>query len=310
MPKHLSIVSPVYNAENIMLELVKQIEANVKSITSNYEIILVNDGSKDRSWQKIQELCANNKKVIGINLSRNFGQHNTITAGLEHARGEWVVVMDCDLQDRPEEIPVLYNKATEGYDVVLAQRVRRNDSWLKRSGSKLFYKLFAYLTDIPQDESVANFGIYNGKVIAAVLKMREQTRMFPTMVKWVGFKKTSVPVTHGSRFEGESTYNFRNLFKLAIDTILTYSDKPLRLIIRIGFAIAAISFLFALWILLRYLTGHIVVLGYASLMISIWFLAGIMIMILGLLGLYMGKMFDGIKNRPIYLVDEIVNEEG
>ena len=307
MSPHLSIVSPVYNAENIVLELVKQIEANIKHITADYEIILVNDGSKDQSWQKIKEIASINKKVVGINLSRNFGQHNTITAALEHARGEWVVVMDCDLQDRPEEIPVLYNKAREGYDVVLAQRVRRNDSWLKRSGSKLFYKLFAYLTDIPQDESVANFGIYNGKVIAAVLKMREQTRMFPTMVKWVGFKKTSVPVTHGSRFEGESTYNFRNLFKLAIDTILTYSDKPLRLIIRIGFLIATISFLFALWILLRYLTGHIVVLGYASLMISIWFLAGIIIMILGLLGLYMGKMFDGIKNRPIYLVDEIVN---
>ena len=156
---HISIVSPVYRGEKMVAELVRRNVEALRSITEDYEIILVNDESPDNSWQSIEQECAKNPRVKGLNLSRNFGQHYAITAGLSYATGEWIVVMDCDLQDRPEEIPNLYAKAQEGYDSVLAQRIQRSHSWIKRFGSKCFYKVFSYLTETTQDSSVANFGI-------------------------------------------------------------------------------------------------------------------------------------------------------
>ena len=189
----ISIVSPVYRAEKMVHMLVERIVKSVSTITEDYEIILVNDASPDASWQMIEQKCAIDKRVKGVNLSRNFGQHYAITAGLNYAKGEWVVVMDCDLQDRPEEIPALYNKAQEGYDSVFAQRVQREDTWLKRLSSKAFYAVFGYLTDTKQDPSVANYGIYSHGVIQSILQMGDHFRYFPTMVQWVGFKKAYLP---------------------------------------------------------------------------------------------------------------------
>lgn len=174
----ISIVSPVYKAEKIVDILVKRIKEEVSKITENYEIILVEDGSPDRSWEAIERNCMEDKRVKGIKLSRNFGQHYAITAGLDHAKGEWTVVMDCDLQDRPEEIINLYQKALEGYDIVLARRHKRQDSFLKRTFSWLFYKILSYLTGTKHDPAVANFGIYHKKVIQAVSQMRESIRYF------------------------------------------------------------------------------------------------------------------------------------
>lgn len=308
MNKFISIVSPVYKAEEIVHELVEQITNCMKEITTDFEIVLVEDGSPDNSWSEIEKICEVNKHVKGIKLSRNFGQHKAISAGLENAKGDWIVVMDCDLQDRPQEIINLYNKATEGYDIVLAQRKTRNDSFFKRLSSKLFYKTFAYLTGIPQDESVANFGIYSRKVINALNSMRETARAFPIMIKWVGFSKTHIEVTHAERFTGKSSYDFKRLINLALDIIVSYSDKPLRLTIKIGFFISLFSILFAMYNLIAYLTGYIKVTGYASLIVSIWFLSGLIIFIIGIVGLYIGKTFDGVKRRPIYIIDKHLNE--
>ncbi len=304
---HISIVSPVYKAETIVSELVKQIKESVKKITDNYEIILVNDASPDNSWVAIEQACQADKRVKGIDLSRNFGQHYAITAGLNYTKGEWVVVMDCDLQDRPDEIPNLYAKAQEGWDSVFAQRVNRNDSFLKRNFSKAFYALFSYLTETKQDASVANFGIYHRRVIDAILEMKDQIRFFPTMVQWVGFRKCYLPVKHSERKEGKSTYNLKSLFKLALDTIIAFSDKPLRLTVKIGFSIASISFLVGLVYLILYFAGKIKVLGFTSIFISIWFLAGIIITILGIIGLYLGKTFEKVKDRPVFIASEILN---
>lgn len=163
----LSIISPIYKGEKMLDELVSRIMATVCTITEDYEIILVNDQSPDGSWPVIERICKTNNRVKGINLSRNFGQHYAITAGLSQAKGEWVVVMDCDLQDTPEEIKNLYTKAQEGYDSVFAQRVERKDKFLKRLSSIVFYKVFSFLTDSKQDETVANFGIYHRKVVNA-----------------------------------------------------------------------------------------------------------------------------------------------
>lgn len=298
----LSIVSPIYRAENTLEELVFRIKKAVPA--SEMEIILVDDGSPDNSWIKIEELAATHPEIKGIKLSRNFGQHYAITAGLDASLGEWVVVMDCDLQDQPEEIPSFLEKALEGYDVVLGKRKNRRDGFLKRLSSKLFYRTLAWLTGSHQDERIANFGIYHRNVINEIIRMRESIRYFPTMVKWVGFRQTSMEVVHAKREEGSSNYNFGKLFNLALDIMLAYSDKPIRLTVKLGFGIAFSGFLFALFTFFKYLNGEIIVAGYASLIISIWVLTGFILITLGMVGLYVGKTFEGVKNRPVYIIEK------
>lgn len=299
---HISVVSPVYRAEKIIPELVRRIDDSISKITTNYEIILVEDCGPDNSWTAIEAVAKKNPRVKGFKLSRNFGQHYAITCGLDHAKGDWVVVMDCDLQDQPEEIYKLYQKTKEGYDVVLAQRIERQDSILKRFFSKAFYRTLGYLTGSKMDESVANFGIYNQKVIQALTLMRESIRYFPTMVKWVGFNQTAIPIEHAERSEGKSSYNFKRLLNLALDIILAYSDKPIRLMIKFGLIISLASFVMGLVFLIRYLIGEVTVQGYTSLIISIWFFSGLILVMLGVVGLYVGKTFEGVKKRPIYLI--------
>ncbi|WP_051287240.1 glycosyltransferase family 2 protein [Algoriphagus mannitolivorans] len=307
---HLSIISPVYRAEKVLDQLVERIKAAVSPLTSEFEIVLVDDYSPDASWEKIEQLVQIHPELKGIKLSRNFGQHYAITAGLDAAQGEWVVVMDCDLQDRPEEIPALYQKALEGYDVVLAKRADRKDSLLKRMSSKLFYRTLAWLTGSEQDETIANFGIYHQKVIREITQLRESIRYFPTMVRWVGFRQTAIEVDHAGNQERESSYNFKKLFNLALDIILAYSDKPIRLTIKLGLVVAFTGFLFALITLINYIQGEIIVAGYASLIISLWLLAGIVLITLGVVGLYVGKTFEGVKNRPIYIVEQKIGGIG
>ena len=302
----LSIVSPVYRAENIIPLLIRRIEESVNKITDDYEIILIEDGSPDDSWGVIKDMTKRNTKVIGIKLSRNFGQHYAITAGLHEAKGDWVVVMDCDLQDQPEEIEKLYTKAKEGYDIVLARRKERKDNFFKKMFSIFFYKLLSFFTDTKQDRSVANFGIYHKKVIRSILNMGDIIRVFPIMIQWVGYNKVALDVDHSKREIGKSTYTFSKLFKLAINTFLTFSNKPLMLTVRFGLLISFFSFLVGCFYIYRYVTQGISVLGYTSLILSIWFLAGIIIFSIGILGLYIGKIFDTTKKRPTFIIDEII----
>jgi glycosyltransferase involved in cell wall biosynthesis len=308
-PVFISVVSPVYRAEKIVPLLVSAIKENLAPITNNYEIVLVEDGSADNSWSEIQKQCNQDKRVKGIKLSRNFGQHYAISAGLDHSKGEWVVVMDCDLQDKPGEIINLYNEAGKGYDIVLARRGKRADSFFKKLFSKIFYQVLSYLTGTDQDPSVANFGIYHRKVIDAVCSMREQIRYFPTMVRWVGFKKTYLEVVHSEREEGKTTYTFRKLLALALDILLANSQKPIRLIVKAGFFISTIAFISGLVVLALYLWGSIDVAGYTSIILSVWFLGGMIMTMLGIIGLYIGKTFQDVKNRPIYIVDKKVNQD-
>jgi len=217
------------------------------------------------------------------------------------------VVMDCDLQDMPNQIPRLYHKALEGYDVVFARRRARRDSILKRLCSRAFYSIFSYLTETNQDAAIANFGVYSRKAIEAVLGMGDNIRYFPAMVQWVGFRSTRVDVEHSPRKQGESTYNLRKLLRLAANSIISFSDKPLRLVAQGGLILSAISFIIGLYYLTGYLLGSIQIAGYASLIISIWLTAGINIFVLGLVGIYVGKAFEKIKGRPIYIIDEEIN---
>jgi len=218
------------------------------------------------------------------------------------------VVMDCDLQDRPEEILALYNKAQEGFDAVLARRAARNDTFVKKTFSQMFYKLFGYLTDTKYDNTIANFGIYNAKVINAILSMNDKVRVFPVLLQWVGFNKCSINVIHDSRVLGKSSYNFTKLFNLAFNIIISFSNKPLLLTVRLGILISLISLGVGVVNLYKHLTGQILVSGFASLIISIWFLSGIIIFSIGIIGIYIGKLFEASKNRPNYIINKKTNE--
>lgn len=298
---HISVVTPVYRAEGCLEELYRRLVAALSGITQDFEIVMVEDCGGDRSWEIIRELARRDARVKGIQFSRNFGQHYGITAGLDYCDGDWVVVMDCDLQDRPEDIPRLYAKAQEGYDVVLARRDRRQDPVVKRFASTLFYRLLGYLAEIEYDNP-GNFRILSRRVVENFRRMREQLRFFGALVNWMGFPTAEIEVRQAERHEGRSTYTLAKLWRLASDTIIAYSDKPLRLSIRLGFSIAFLAFLGGLYILAHAVLYGSAVSGWASLIVSVYFLGGIIIAILGMLGIYLGKTYDETKKRPLYIV--------
>lgn len=306
---HISVVVPVYKAEQCLDELYERLNAALESISPNFEIVLVEDCGGDGSWSVIERLAAVDPRVHGIQFSRNFGQHYGITAGLDYCHGDWVVVMDCDLQDRPEEIPRLYAKALEGYDVVLARRGARHDPPLKRVTSWLFYKIFNYLADIEYDGASGNFRIMSRTVVGNFRRMGEQLRFFGGLVQWMGFPTSSIEVEHAERFDGKSTYTFTKLWKLASETIIAHSDKPLRLAVRFGFMMAFFSFCYGVFILGRALIYGSSIPGWNSLIVSLYFIGGIIIAILGILGIYLGKTFDESKKRPLYIIRRTTFDE-
>ena len=307
MTPRISIVSPVYKGEHMVAELVRRNVENVSLITDDYEIILVNDASPDNSWDEIVKQCAANPKVKGVNLSRNFGQHYAISAGLSFASGEWVVVMDCDLQDRPEEIPNLYRKAQEGFDIVYARRAVRKDSRIKKSTSALFYRVFRHMSGIQSDKAVANFGIYHKRVIEEFNKMPEHSRFFPSQIKYLGFKDASIDVEHNERSEGKSSYSLMKRFKLGFDVIVSNSNKPLRFAVGLGFCMSALSFILALYNVIAKWVGVIRVPGYTTTVFSIWFVGGLLLLVMGIMGLYIGKIYDQVKGRQLFIVKDKVN---
>jgi len=303
----ISVISPIYGCKECLFELYDRLVKTLSQITENFEIILVNDACPQASWERIAMLCAKDPRVKGINLSRNFGQHYAITAGLDHATGDWVVVMDCDLQDRPEEIIKLYNKALDGYDIVFGRRVQRQDSFIKRFGSMAFNRVLEYFTETKHDNSIANFGIYAHKVVKTINRYREHSRDFLLFAQMVGFKKVEIDIEHAPRAHGESSYNFSKLFRLAIDSIISHSNKPLRLSIQLGFFIALASLGYASWLVIRYFFYHTPAEGWTSLMVSMFFMFGLLFAIIGITGLYIGKIFDEVKRRPLYVIQETLN---
>ncbi len=303
----ISVVSPIYGCKECLFELYDRLVKTLSQITENFEIILVNDACPQASWERIAMLCAKDPRVKGINLSRNFGQHYAITAGLDHATGDWVVVMDCDLQDRPEEIIKLYNKALDGYDIVFGRRAERQDSFIKRFGSMAFNRVLEYFTETKHDNSIANFGLYAHKVVETINRYREHSRDFLLFAQMVGFKKVEIDIEHAPRAHGESSYNFSKLFRLAIDSIISHSNKPLRLSIQLGFFIALASLGYASWLVIRYFFYHTPAEGWTSLMVSMFFMFGLLFAIIGITGLYIGKIFDEVKRRPLYVIQETIN---
>ena len=303
----ISIVSPEYKGSRMVEELVARIKASVSSITENYEIILVNDGSPDDSWEEISKACAADSRVKGLNLSRNFGQHYAISAGLAYAKGDWVVVMDCDLQDRPEEIPNLYAKALEGWDIVQARRLHKKFGWWKKATSKWYHSVYDWLSGQKTDSAVGNYGIYRNSVINEFNRMPEYTRSFDTLLLYLGFTRTTIDVEHCERAEGSSGYTLAKLLRLAIDTSVANTNKPLKMAVTMGFVMSAISFVLALYNVIAKLCGIITIQGYTTTVFSIWFVGGIILLMLGVVGLYVGKIFDQVKGRQLWIVKDSVN---
>ena len=308
MNKEISVVIPEYCGESMLPELLKRLHACLQTLTDNYEIILVNDCSPDHVWEAIRQICAVDKRVVGLNLSRNFGEHYAISAGLRYARGEWIVVMDCDLQNRPEDIPALYQKAQEGWDVVHARRVHKQFGFFKRMSSTAFHAVYDWMTGHKSDSDIAEFGIYSARIIREYNKLGEVARSFNCLIDYLGFQVTAIDVTHDSRADGGgSSYTFKKLFRLALDSIIADSTRPLKLAVIAGFTMSIVSIIMAAYNVVAYFFEFDKVRGYTTTIFSIWFACGLLLCMMGILGLYIGRIFDQVKARPIFIVMDELN---
>ena len=253
------------------------------------------------------KLCEKNNNVKGLDLSRNFGQPYAITAGLSYSSGEWVVVLDCDLQNRPEEIPRLYHKAIEGYDIVYACRTERADKFMKRMSSIVFHKVYNYLSGLNTNKEIAEFGIYHRKVVETYCRIPEYARTFCELVQTLGFRKSTIGVEHDARAEGESSYTIGRLLQLSFNAMISNTNKPLQLAVALGFGMAAFSLVLNIVNIFAGFIGWNEVPGYTTTIFSIWFVGGLILMMMGVLGLYVGKIFDQVKGRPIFIVRDSLN---
>lgn len=305
----ISIVIPVYGCRACLEDLHRRLTVSLAVITPEYEIILVNDACPQNSWERVKEIALRDPHVKGIDLSRNFGQIRAITAGLHYAEGEWVVVMDCDLQDKPEEIARLYAKAQEGFDVVFSRRTARKDTFFKKVSSKFFHWIYAYFTGRGFDSLISNFCISRRTVIENYNRMGDQNRAFILFIRWMGFKSAVIDIDHANRASGQSSYTMRKQLALALEIITTQSNKPLVLSIKAGFTISSLALFYAIYVTINYFMHGVSVEGWTSTIVSIYFMGGVILAQIGILGLYIGYVFDQTKGRPIFIVRELVNNQ-
>ena len=302
---HISAVIPLLNEEKLVTELINRVDTNLNRISQDYQIILVDDGSTDATWEVIKRESLRNSKLKGIKFSRNFGHHFAITAGVNNSESDWVVVMDGDLQDRPEVIPDLYKKAQEGFDVVFVNRTQRKESIFYILAQKIFYKVLNLLSGLKFNSKQANFSIISKKVVDAHRQFGENARFYGSTIKWLGFTTTSIDAQHGERFSGKPAYTIKKRFKLAFDIILSFSERPLKFAVALGLILSIFSMIFISWIAIKAVNSGFSVLGWPSIIFSIFLTSGIILIILGILGLYVGRIFNQVKKRPLYIIDSI-----
>ncbi len=305
----LSVVSPVYHAEAVIDELVKQIKASAAALNKSYEILLVEDGSPDRSWQKIAENSKLHAEVRGIRLSKNFGQHAAITAGLEHSRGKYVVVMDCDLQDNPKYIPELLAAAqTQDVDIVYTVKKKREHSLVKNIFGRLYHLLFNWLVDGDSFSraDVGSYSLISRNVVEAFKRIHDQHRHYLLVLRWLGFSSTYVDINHEQRFAGESSYSLAKLMVHAFEGVTSQSNKLLWVSIKMGFLFCGLSVLTIIGLVSAYFM-HGFLAGWPSLSVLILFCTGVILIMMGVLGIYVGNIFDQTRQRPLYLVARKTN---
>jgi dolichol-phosphate mannosyltransferase len=305
----ISIVSPVYSSENIVLELVKQVTKSLETITSNYELILIEDCGADNSWEKIEEACTINSKVKGFRFSRNFGQHAAIKAGLAESTGDVAIVIDCDLQDDPKYFKELLAKYYEGNDVVYTYKKKRNHSKFKNITTAGFNLMLNYLLDnksLEADKNVGAYSLISRKVIDAFLNYNDYQFHYLLVLRWLGFKTAFVEIEHQERFEGKSSYTLKKLLTHASVAIIYQSDKLLRMSVYFGAFVSIVSFILGLYIIISYFVSGYQS-GWASVVVTVLFSLGMILMSIGILGLYLGRLFEQVKNRPQYVFDKKIN---
>ena len=305
----ISVVIPVFNEELLINELIKRVTENILTITKMYEVIIIDDGSVDKTWLQIQNEVNKSEKIKGIRFSKNFGHHYAITAGLNQVIGEWTIVMDGDLQDRPEVIPKLYQKAIEGYDIVFVSRKNRPESNTYKILQKIYYIVLRKLSGIDFDYRQANYSIISQKVVQAFNLFPETARFYGSTIKWLGFNRTYIEADHGQRFSGSPSYSIRKRIRLALDIIFSFSERPLKFSIYLGAIMSIGSIICGLFLFYRYLRNGFSVEGWASIIISIYLLSGIILLMIGVFGIYLGRVFTEVKKRPLYIIAEQANPD-
>lgn len=308
----LSVVAPVFNEEAILPELYRRLRVVLDGAGLDWELVLINDGSRDRSPEIMRELHAADTRVKVVDFARNFGHQVAITAGADFARGDAVVIIDADLQDPPEVILDLLAKWREGYDIVYAVRSeRKGETWFKEFTAKAFYRIIYKITDINIPMDTGDFRLMDRKVVEALKTMREKHRFMRGMSVWVGFKQTGVHYVRAERFAGETKYPLKKMLKFALDGITSFSYFPLQLATYVGFAAALIAVIGILVTIILRLTGNHPLEGQATTLVAVLFLGGVQLISLGIIGEYLGRIYDEVKGRPLYIVREALGfEEG
>ncbi|HSM58277.1 MAG TPA: glycosyltransferase family 2 protein [Candidatus Sulfomarinibacteraceae bacterium] len=306
-PPTISILAPVYNEEPVLPELYRRVKAVMDDLGYPWELVLVDDGSHDRSAEVIARLHEQDKRVKGVSFSRNFGFQVAVTAGLDHAQGDAVILTDADLQDPPEIFPDMIEKWQEGYDVVYGVRAsREGETWFKLLTAKVFYRLIYRITDIEIPLDTGDFRLMDRRVVNAIRRMPERNRFLRGMVPWVGFKQTGVPYERRARYAGESKFSsMKQMLPFAIDAITSFSYLPLQLATYMGFVLAVVSLLAIIAVIAVRLFGpSSPLLGQATTLVAVLFLGGVQLISLGIIGEYLGRIYDEVKGRPLYLVEE------
>lgn len=303
-----SIVIPLFNEELVVNETYKRVRTIMDSTGEPYEIIFVNDGSRDGTLGKVREIAKMDRNICLISFSRNFGHQSAITAGMDYSKGQAVIVIDADLQDPPEVMLKMIDKWKEGYEVVYGLRIKRKgETFFKKVTAKVYYRILNKLTDVDIPVDVGDFRLIDRKVCDALKKLPERNRYVRGLISWLGFRQTGVEFVREERLAGETKYPFRKMIKLALDGITSFSYKPLKLASYIGAAISAIGFLYLLVVIFQKLFTDTTVQGWASLIAITLFFNGIILLILGIIGEYIRRIYDEAKGRPAYIISEMIN---
>lgn len=304
--KLLSIVVPVYNEQEVIDETYKRLTAVFKEYFMDIEYIFINDGSRDNTYTKLSEIVSKNSGVRVINFARNFGHQIAITAGMDYAKGDAIVIIDADLQDPPEVILDMVKKWQEGYEVVYGKRLKREgETFFKKFTAKMFYRFLDSMTDVKLPVDVGDFRLIDRKVCDAMKMLPERSRYVRGLVSWVGFKQSSVEYKRDKRFAGETKYPLKKMIKLAGDGIFSFSYKPLKLATFAGMFVSALSFLYLVIVLIQKFVKNDVASGWASSMAVSLFFNGVMLIVIGIMGEYVGRIYEEVKARPLYIVGEL-----
>jgi polyisoprenyl-phosphate glycosyltransferase len=305
-----SVVAPCYNEEGNLPELYRRISEVMNQTGDSWELVLINDGSRDRTPEVMRELHRLDPRVHYLDFARNFGHQLAVTAGMDYAQGEAIILIDSDLQDPPELILEMIQKWREGYKVVYAVRSeRKGETWFKLFTAKLFYRLIYRITEVNIPQDTGDFRLMDRQVVDAIKQMRERHRFIRGMTSWVGFPQTGVSYVRQERFAGETNYPLRKMLKFASDAITGFSYLPLQLATYLGFIVAALSGLGMIGVILARLTGNQAFFGQATTLVMVLFLGGIQLICLGIIGEYLGRIYDEVKHRPLYVVNEAVGFE-